>query len=377
MKLFSDAKQSGDDKAAQRQKKSASQQIVIISPRREVMSEIASQLLMHNLKNVVEYEADFFTLQDDSIAHNALAVIIDIVNVSDIEQINETLTLLIPAASRQVLIGNSDSIAFAQELTRFGVTYLHAGSQLAQLAELIQEQNRSQSARTTMNISVLGCKGGAGTSTVAYRLFQSAGMLSSIPVLLVQGASGSNDLDLLMARALPRDGSICQTGTHQAVRIETLDGAWNYDDAHYNRFNLVFFDHGVYTQPHERLEMVISESHTIILVITRELAALRVAKTVMDENRRIMLTRPARELRILICLNENHPAHGDELKDEDIEEYLGCKIFTVNPYSIKNDKLSASSALYRFAAYLLGKPVAETPRKKLLNLPALLRRSSS
>lgn len=377
MKLFFDAKQSGDDKTAQRQKKSVSQQIVIISPRREIMSEIASQLLMHNLKNVVEYEADFFALQDSCITHDALAVIVDIVNVSNIEQINKTLTLLIPATSRQVLIGNSDSIAFAQELMCFGVTYLHAGSQLAQLAELIQEQNCSQAARTTMNISVLGCKGGAGASTVAYRLFQATGMLSSIPVMLVQGGSGSNDLDLLMARALPRDGSICQINTHQAVCIETRDRAWNYDDTHCKRFNLVFFDQGVYAQPQERLEMIISESHTIILVITRELAALRVAKNVMDENRRIMLTRPARELRILICLNENHPAHGDELKDEDIEAYLGCKIFTVNPYRIKSDKLSTSAALYRFAAHLLGKPVAETPRKKLLPLPALLRRRSS
>lgn len=376
MKLFSDAKSRSDDQAAQRQKKSASQQLVIISPRRDVLSEIASVLLMHNFKNVVKHEGDFFSLQDDSITRDAIAVIVDIADSHDVELITDTAILLIPAGVRPIFIGNNDSIVFAQALMRTGASYLHFGSQLPQLAALVQVQDSLPINRTTMKISVLGCKGGAGATTVSYHLFQSIGMLTSLPSLLVQGGSGSNDLDLLMARALPKEGSIAAVSANQSVRIEALDGMWNYEDTQFNHYNLVIFDHPIHAQPTERLETVIAQSHTIVLVITRDLSTLRMAKNILDEYKRIMLTRPARELRIVVCLNEIHPVHADELRNDDIEEYLGCRILCVNPYKIKNSNTSVDSALYRFAAYLLGKPLAALPRKKIVNLTSLFRRQA-
>lgn len=375
MKLFSDAKKSGENKEHNQQKKNMAQQVVIISPRREVLSEIASQLLMNNIKNIVEHEADFFSLKDDNITRHAMAVIVDLVDTNDATLIGETTTLLISAESRRVFVGNNDSIAFAQMLMRSGINYLHVGSQLTQLAAHIQGTDTALAPRTTtMKISVLGCKGGVGTSMVAHQLFQATGSLASIPALLVQGASGSHDLDLLMATALPKDGSIFKVATNQAVRIEASDGAWVYDDSHFNHYNIVFFDHGIYNESSERLEMVISQSHTIILVISRELTAIRAAKHILDEYARIALTRPTWKTRILICLNENHPPLSDELKDEDIREYFGRKIDCINPYDTKNKNFTVNSPLYQFSAFLLGKTINDSSRKGMLPLPALLRR---
>ncbi|NYY80267.1 hypothetical protein DMH27_05325 [Raoultella planticola] len=62
-------------------------------------------------------------------------------------------------------------------------------------------------------------------------------------------------------------------GPHQSARIEPLDAAWTYDDSHFNAFNLVMFDHGVYAQPYEHLETVFTQSSTLILVINRDLSA--------------------------------------------------------------------------------------------------------
>lgn len=374
MKLFSDAKQAGDNKERNQQQKNMAQQVVIISPRREVLSEIASQLLMNNMKNIVEHEADFFSLTDDNVTRHAMAVIVDLVDTSDITQICEAAILFISAESRKVFVGNSDSIVFSQKLMRSGINYLHVESQLAQLAAHINETDIALTPRTTtMKISILGCKGGAGTSMVAHQLFQATGALSSIPALLVQGASGSNDLDLLMATALPKDGSIYKIATNQAARIETSDGAWVYDDPYFNQYNIVFFDHGIHTESSERLEMVIAQSHTIILVITRELAALRTAKHILDEYNRISLTRPTWKTRILVCLNENHPAESGELTNEDINDYLGRKIDSINPYDIDNKKLTDNSPLYRFTAFLLGKTISPHARKGVLSIFAPLR----
>ncbi|MCW2482332.1 pilus assembly protein CpaE, partial [Candidatus Symbiopectobacterium sp. NZEC135] len=97
-----------------------------------------------------------------------------------------------------------------------GANYLHIGSQLPQLPDLIRDPIPAAHNRATMKISILGCKGGAGASTVAHQLFKAAGMLTSIPMLLVQGCSGSRDLDLLLAKALPSDGSITDLTPHQS-----------------------------------------------------------------------------------------------------------------------------------------------------------------
>ncbi|MEF3101787.1 hypothetical protein AB3X31_00680 [Raoultella terrigena] len=368
MKLFSDIKKKIEPDVAHKAKKGAAQSIMVISPDKELLSDISGLLLINNFNNVINHQIDFFALQDDSILRGAATVIINIGSCNDVTLICETATLLIPASARQIFLGHNDSIAFAQALMNAGVCYLHIQSQLAQLAGQLQQPENALAARSIMKISLLGCKGGAGTSTVAWQLFQAIGMQTSIPSLLVQGASGSRDLDLVTARSLPRDGAITPMGTHQSARIEPLDAAWIYDDSHFNLFNLVMFDHGVYAQPYEHLETVFTQSSTLILVVNRDLSALRVAKHLLDEKQRVDLSRGGKELRVFICLNENHPARGDELRNEDIEEYLGCPLAVINPWNVKKNQPLSSAPLWRFAAQsLLGKPEYEVAKRRLFS----------
>lgn len=333
MKLFSESNKNNEgNSAGQQQKNSTDQQIIVISPRKNVLSEITSQLLMHGLKNISEHQADFFMLKDDSITHGALAVVVDVVNVTDDTLITETAMLLVSATSKQIFVGSNDSIAFAQKLKQLGIIYIHVESQLAQIADYIQEPNLPQTARAMMKISILGCKGGVGTTTIAYDLFRTVGALSSIPTLLVQGASGSSDLDLQMGTTLPRDGSMLKITQNLSARIETPDNEWSYEELQFNQYNLVFFDHSIYPHIHERLEMVIAQSHTIILVISRELSTLRIAKSILDEYNRIVITNPGWKTRMLLCLNENHLRRTEDLNNDDIREYLGCSLTCVNPW---------------------------------------------
>ncbi len=59
------------------------------------------------------------------------------------------------------------------------------------------------------------------------------------------------------------------------------------------------------------------------------------AKYLLDEKQRVDLSRGGKELRVFICLNENHPMHGDELRNDDIEQYLGCPLAVINPWNVK------------------------------------------
>lgn len=379
MKLFSDGKKKSASETTHKLKKSSEQSIVVMSPDQGILSDINSLLLINNYNNVVGHPVEFFSLQDDRILRDAVTAIIDIGNCNDASLVCETATLLIPASARQIFIGNNDSIVFAQTLINAGICYLHTRSQLTQLAGLLQQPDSTLNSRSTMKISVLGCKGGAGTSTIAWQLFQILGIQTSIPSLLVQGASGSRDMDLITSLALPRDGTMTEINAHQSVRIEPLDTAWNYIDSHFNRFNLVMFEHGVHAQPYEYLETVFTESSTMILVINRDLSALRVAKYLLDEKQRIGIARGGKELRVFICLNESHPMQSDELRNEDIEGYLGCSLAVINPWKVKKNQPLSATPLWHFAARtLLGKPAQASEKKTLLSslLTLLPRRTS-
>ncbi|MCW2482333.1 hypothetical protein [Candidatus Symbiopectobacterium sp. NZEC135] len=87
MKLFFDTKSNNKNTAVKSQKKKFAQPILIISPRPDVMSDIVSQLLMHHLADVIPHEADFFTMSDNPGASDAIAVIVDINDVDNVELI--------------------------------------------------------------------------------------------------------------------------------------------------------------------------------------------------------------------------------------------------------------------------------------------------
>ena len=90
------------------------------------------------------------------------------------------------------------------------------------------------------------------------------------------------------------------------------------------------------------------------------------AKYFLDEKQRVDLSRGGKELRVFICLNENHPMHGDELRNDDIEQYLGCPLAVINPWNVKKNQPLSATPLWRFAAQsLLGKSEQETAKRRL------------
>ena len=75
---------------AYKAKKGAGQSIMVISPDKEMLSDICSLLLINNFNNVISHPLDFFALQDDSILRGAATVIIDIGSCNDVTLICET-----------------------------------------------------------------------------------------------------------------------------------------------------------------------------------------------------------------------------------------------------------------------------------------------
>ena len=322
MKLFDDKFEKAEiSKLGQSQsaKNKQADHILIISDTKSVSKNVCSYLTMNNINSYRVCEIDFFKIEDNEIIGSARSVIIDIASETDVELIIKRTTLLIPNIVRTILIGDNDSILFSQSMKHAGFNYLHREYQIQSIIGLLAENDEISTNANQMKISVLGCKGGIGTSTVAYDLFQSLTKLSSIPTLLVQGCSGSSDLDLIMEQVLPRDGSIFYAAGNSAVKFESTDSSWSYSDSIYNRFNLIIFEHSMVGGINDKFETIFGNSQTIILVLNRNLTCLRVAKKIIDEHKRNFTSRPTTGQKLIVCMNENTPQKADDMKNEDIE----------------------------------------------------------
>lgn len=348
--------------------------IVIISPRTKVLEEINGILTMNNIDNSVDNIVENILDNDNiTLMQHPDAIIADIADCVDVTQIKQAVDAIAPVNTRCILVGDNDSIMFSREISKQGMHYLHLASQLTELPARIIEPHNSTFSRSAMIFSVLGCKGGSGTSSLCYELLQAVGALSSIPLLMVQGAAGSQDLDLLLGKAIPRDGTILPLDKHISVKMETRESAWNFDDNEFNQFNMIFIDNPIYSCGQERLDYVLSRSHTLVLVITQELSTLRVARELIENIRRRALSGTNEvHSRLFICLNELPVTAKNKLSPEDIEEYLGQPVDVVRTGQ-KSKKGAVDNQLSAFAAKLLGKKnIAIEPKAAKINKFAAL-----
>lgn len=386
MNLFSETKKSATTEKANDDTDNNQCHIVIVSLRKKLLTDIASILSMHNMNSFKVEQQSFFLLQDDSITQNANVIILDIADTTDINVITEKMGFIVPMYAKCIFVGDTDSIAFSQEIARHGASYLHIATQLWELADVVVSLNSNINLndRTAVKISVLGCKGGVGTSLISYQLLEQFGQLTSVPTLLVQGATGSADLDLIADKSfIQKDGQIHAINESLNVKMEARDSIIRYDDSQYKLFNIILVDHQVHTLSRERLEIIFNNSQTLILVISHDLASLRVAKMVLEEIKRDSVAGNSVVQRIFICLNENTANPDKVLTNNEIAEYLGRKIDLINPFQAKkngNIRQFTTPLFGQFAAKVLGKSGTEkeltTSFTKKFNIRSLFSKES-
>jgi pilus assembly protein CpaE len=207
--------------------------IAIISSRPHVTSGITTQLRMNGSYDFVTIDSAFTDDFDDNELTVCEYTIIDIEDFRDVAEIERKIKFLIPITIKKIFVGDVDSISFYNEMKRIGVSYLHLDSQMMQLGVALKNTETKENVHT-QKISILGCKGGSGASLVSWWFFQAIGALSHLPILLVQGHTGSPDLDLITDIAIQRDGIITPINAHQSLKIATEEEQWQFDDPNFN-----------------------------------------------------------------------------------------------------------------------------------------------
>ncbi|EKR1469489.1 TPA_asm: hypothetical protein G3986_001933 [Salmonella enterica subsp. enterica serovar Saintpaul] len=315
--------------------------VVVISTNSSIQSEICSILKMHNIGKVVSKKQYIYEFREDETTRDAGWYIVDIESEKDLSIINDIIVMGIPNDVMYVLIGDTDSITFSSELLKFGARYLYKNTQLGSVADIILNSKGKSVDRISLNVSILGCKGGCGNTTIASGLFSSIDKFISAPVLYIQGGSGSRDLDLISSENLGitiQEAKIQKTSSTKSVKIDSEVVRFDYDNPVYQQYNINLFDHNISRASPEELEIVFNRTNVFVLIVGNNFSSFRTAKKIIDEYKKFELRSKSRPKRIIICVNEyTVRTSRDKFSREDIEDFLERKVDMYLPH-INSDK---------------------------------------
>ncbi|MGV6988682.1 pilus assembly protein [Testudinibacter sp. P80/BLE/0925] len=301
-------------------------EVQVISLRENVRQEIAQLLRTQGMPVVKEIDQDFFSSQNLQFdAEKISGIVIDIEQIDDVESTVNAIYGLIPQGVWYCLVGDSDSISTAQTFLNRGVLYFHFGSQKRQMVRQIISGLSVPRVRTTINISVLGCKGGVGATFLSAQLANLIAENKKIPVLLAQESRGSQDLDLLFDKRIQAD----------VVEFSDFLDLFSGDlhklkESQLDKYNFILHDRPLFTAKKEEFTAYLQESNNFILVIERKMHAIRLAKSFLEECSRAQQA-DSKARRVFICINDHQAETAKLMATADIERLLGQPVDTVFP----------------------------------------------
>ncbi|WP_339050487.1 pilus assembly protein CpaE [Candidatus Hamiltonella endosymbiont of Tuberolachnus salignus] len=316
--------------------------VAILSKNTELSGKISDQVYLSGIQNIKEMSLDFSELTHVDFPDALSGVILDIGSHKDVDFILNFVQSQIPSGAWCVLVGSNDSIRVAQQFTEQGLLYLHADSQITELTQHLIKGISIKKLRNSFLISVLGCRGGVGSSLLSYQLAQSINELKNSLILLSQGKQGSQDIDLIT------ESKIGNTVFNYQKNLDILflgeKSISNIEENLQKKYHFIIFDQPIYLFEREDLEKYINHSHVVVLVLDHSMTSVRVAKNFINIFERFKKNNQ-KSTRIITCVNENRPKTKDMFAIPDIESLLERSIDIKIPY-IKNAKNFVHSPYY-------------------------------
>ncbi|WP_145523067.1 pilus assembly protein CpaE [Yersinia rohdei] len=306
--------------------------IAIISKRKWLIDNVAEKIRLADINNIKEIEKDILAVSSVNLPEQTIGIIIDIGNDHNIKNILDLIKNCTPRDCWCVLVGDIDSISIAQQFTEQGILYLNIQSQSAELTQLLLKGIRIESDRKAFFISVLGCKGGIGTTLLSFHLANEIAQIKKTPTLLLQGNQGSQDLDLVVEKKMSTEITEYYKNLNlmrcKENKLSEVDAKTN------NKHNFIVFDQPIHNIPKENITDYIEQSNCIIILLDNSMMSVRIAKEFIGIYDRFK--RDNRQaIRLILCLNESRPVAKSMLATTDIESLLERKIDIHIPYIYK------------------------------------------
>ncbi|AHM72018.2 pilus assembly protein CpaE [Yersinia hibernica] len=307
--------------------------IVIMSTRKWVIEKVSEKIRLADIHEIKEINKDIFNISDITIPEQTVGFIVDIGNNEDVDK---TLSLIKSNTPRDcwcLLVGDIDSISVAQKFTERGVLYLNVQSQSVELTQHLLKGIPIETERKAFFISILGCKGGIGTTLLSYHFSCEIAQIKKSPTLLLQGNQGSQDLDLVTEKKITAEVNECHKNIDIMLCKENKLSDINTQIG--RKHNYIVFDQSIHNLSKEKLTKYIEYSDCIIILLDNSMTSVRVAKEFIDIYERFK--RDNRQAtRLIVCLNESRPIAKNMLDTSDIQTLLARKVDTQIPYIYKN-----------------------------------------
>lgn len=304
--------------------------IVVMSTRKWVIEEVSEKIRLANINNIKEIDKDIFSISAIKIPDQTVGFIIDIGHNEDVDKTLNLIKSNTPRYCWCVLVGDIDSISIAQKFTERGLLYLNVKSQSVELTQHLLKGIPIEAESKAFFISILGCKGGIGTTLLSYHFAYEITQIKKSPTLLLQGNQGSQDIDLITEKKMVSgvneyhkniDIMLCKENELSDIQIG-------------RKHNYIILDQPIHNSPKEKLTDYIEHSDCIIILLDNSMSSVRVAKEFIDIYDRFKRDN-LQVTRLIICLNECRPIAKNMLDTSDVQTLLGRKIDTLIPYIAK------------------------------------------
>lgn len=303
--------------------------ILVISTRKELRETISQHISLAGISRTENLGTDFLSGLTLTLPANLRGVLIDIGQSIDVDRVMTQIKSQIPKDCWCMLFGDSDSITIAQRFAERGIRYFHANSQLAEIAQKVIDGPDFDIGRKSVFISMLGCKGGAGTTLLSYQLSQSIVQHRKLPLLLLQGGQGSQNLDIILGQKIDNNIAYYQENIDAMLSQGILPP--DMDAEEFQKYNFVVFDQALFNATKEQMIQQAELSHCIVLILDRSMSSARVALNFIQCFERIKENNK-RPKRLFICVNDNSPATSESLSSSDIQSLLSHPVNFNFPY---------------------------------------------
>lgn len=362
--LFQEEKEKKRDSLAQKT-------IYVVSERDDADELICQQIRLAGIDSVILINGSLTGCRDGYIPEDAKGVIIDIENETNASRVLESLPFFVHRSAWCCFVGNNDQISFSQQFTYHCKGYFHIQHQKHDLIQAVLTCDEKTIIRKPVSVSILGCKGGVGCTTIGYKLATDIERVMKISTVYVQGKYCSSDIDLLTGRDITRN----VVTEHKNLNLLSTDDLSFPDitDSKYSRYNFIVFEQSVVSLGKEVIQNIISSSLCIVLVVDRSISSLRTASRIIEQIKIIVKTTNISR-RVFVCMNDSRPRQKGSLSIEEVEKIISRKIDVCFPYE-GDQKVRIlerkSTARHRIASLVLGRQV-ESRVVRLFN--ALLRK---
>ncbi|OOE85478.1 AAA family ATPase [Salinivibrio sharmensis] len=339
-------------------------------------------------------------------------VLVELNSSQDVTGDARRISHLLPSHASVIVIGSEDAISTIRNLKEMGFYYLFWPITKQELIDFVRSvsDNRQRNRgvgqnRRAKRISVVGAKGGVGTTLVASELAHQLVSEKKASCIVVDHNYTSGDLDIMLgikkfekrevqkgAFSSSLDLSSAQsllTKHNEMLSVLALSSsqysADELNDYHNSAADILSSECNFIIEDvsgssgftHRNQQRWLS-SDCIILVLTPTVAALRDAGRLklsidsMDEN-----ARP----RLILVVNNNFPGKFATVTEDDIEKFLQCAVDVNIPFNgkigelllegerIARAKVNASGPLHKLASLVVGESVeASSTLAKLTNL---------